>query len=366
MFQIEIRKRLGTFELAVDLQTPENQIVALFGPSGAGKSMTLACVAGLVTPDSGRISLGDRVLFDSAHGINLPPQQRKIGLVKQDLALFPHLTVEENVSYGLARSPRRIQRERAHELLRLMNLDGMANRYPAHLSGGQQQRVALARALAPAPNMLLLDEPFSALDAPTRMQLRGELLHLQRELSIPLVFVTHDLGEAYFLADRMAVIAGGQILQQDTAGRILQHPGSLSVAQAVGVTNIFAGRIEASDDSGSRVRIGEILLEAPPCAAEPGTPVIVCVRSERIMFVRPERADEPGRENILFGTIVREMSDGANATLYLRGSQRLVSDGSRDYDLQIELPVYIYERLDLAHKRAWTVSLRKNAVHLIT
>jgi molybdate transport system ATP-binding protein len=365
MFQIAIQKRLGAFELAIQLQAPEKQIIVLFGPSGAGKSVTLASVAGLIAPDSGRITAGSRILYDSTQGINLPPQQRRIGLVKQDLALFPHLTVEENVTYGLYRSPRRIQHDRSHELLRLMKLDGMAARYPAQLSGGQQQRVALARALAPAPQLLLLDEPFSALDAPTRMALRGELLNLQRELGIPLVFVTHDLGEAYYLADRLAVMDGGQILQMDSPGEILQRPGCMAVARAVGVKNIFSGRIEASDSAGCRVRVGEAVLDTPPFAGQPGDPVHVCVRAERIMFVHPDRVDDPQRDNVLYGEIVREMSDGTNTTLYFRTNQRLVTD-ARDNDLQIELPVYIYERLDLAHRRTWTVSLRKNAVHLIS
>ncbi len=365
MLQITIRKHLGTFDLNLELETPENQIVVLFGPSGAGKSMALGTVAGLITPDSGRIKLGDRVLFDSAMGIDLTPQQRRVGLVKQDLALFPHLTAEENVGYGLFRSPRRSRRERSRELLCLMNLEDMGGRYPSQLSGGQRQRVALARALAPAPDLLLLDEPFSALDAPTRMQLRSELLKVQREFHIPLVFVTHDLGEAYFLADRLAVIDAGRILQMDTPGEILQHPRSLPVARAVGVTNVFSGEIQASDTTGCRVQIGEMILEAPPFAGSPGTRVNVCVRSERIMFVPPERVGNPRYENPLDGEIVHEVSDGANTTLHFRGARRIVTDGSRDYDLQIELPVYVYERLDLAHERVWTVSLRRNAVHLI-
>ena len=365
MFEIAIRKRVGAFELAVELEAAENQIIVLFGPSGAGKSMTLASVAGFVAPDSGRIVAGTRVLFDSARGIDLAPQQRNVGLVKQDLALFPHLTVEQNVAYGLYRAPRKTQQARVDELLRLVHLDETAGRYPAQLSGGQKQRVALARALAPAPELLLLDEPFSALDAPTRMELRDELLHLQRALKIPLVFVTHDLGEAYFLADRLAVIDAGRILQMDAPGQVLQRPACLEVARAIGVSNIFAGAIESCDPGGCRVRVGDVVLDAPPIAGEPGTPVHVCVRAERIMFVHPERVNDPQRENLIYGEIVREMSDGSNATLYFRASTRMVTDASRDYDLQIELPVYVYERLGLARRRTWTVSLRKNALHLI-
>jgi molybdate transport system ATP-binding protein len=364
MLEISIRKRLGEFELDVQLAAPADQIIVLFGPSGAGKSMTLASAAGFMMPDAGRIAIGKQVLFDSETQINLSPQDRHIGLVKQQLALFPHLTVEQNIAYGLFRSSYGTRQERVSSLLQLMKLEGLADRYPAQLSGGQQQRVALARALAPTPELLLLDEPFSALDAPTRMQLRDELLSLQRTLKIPVLFVTHDLGEAYFLADRLAVIDGGRILQLDTPGEILQRPNSLPVARAIGVKNILPGTLE-TDSGGCRVRVGETVLDAPTCSGLDGSPVHVCLRAERIMLVHPNRGNDTRHENELFGEIIREMSDGANATLYFRGNTRMVTDGSQDYDLQIELPVYIYERLDLAHRRTWTVSLKKNAVHLI-
>ncbi len=366
MFEISIHKRLGEFELAVEFTASENQIIVLFGPSGAGKSITLGAIAGFIAPDAGRIVADTRVLFDSDQRINVLPQQRRIGLVKQDLALFPHLTVEQNIAYGLFREPASWQHDRVQDLLRLMNLDGLAARYPAQLSGGQQQRVALARALAPNPQLLLLDEPFSSLDAPTRTQLRDELLRLQRQIKIPILFVTHDLGEAYFLADRIAVIDAGKILQMDTPGEILSRPCCLTVARAIGVKNILAGTIEASDDKGCRVRVGGMTLNALPCALEPGTRVQICLRPERVMLLRPERVKESSDENALHGEIVRAMNDGMTATLFFRGLDlRLGAEATQDYDIQIELPVYIYERLGLAQKRQWMVSLRKNAIHLI-
>lgn len=364
MFDITIRKSLGTFDLKIELAAPENQIVVFFGPSGAGKSLTLSAIAGFVTPDAGHIVAGTRRLFDAEGEINLSPQQRRIGLVKQDLALFPHLTVAQNIAYGLFRESAQAQRERVEYFLRLMNLDGFAARYPAQLSGGQQQRIALARALAPQPELLLLDEPFSALDAPTRAQLRNELLNLQRELQIPIIFVTHDLGEAYFLADRMAVIDAGKILQVDAPGEILQHPCCLQVARAVGVKNILPGTVEEYREKYCRVRVGDRLIETAPGDFKPGSNVTVCLRPERVMLLRPEQAGKSSDENALRGEIVRETNDGMTATLFFRAMEpRLVNN--QDYDLQIELPVYIYERLDLARQRAWTISLRKNAIHLI-
>ena len=247
-----------------------------------------------------------------------------------------------------------------------MHLDGMGSRYPAQLSGGQQQRVALARALAPNPELLLLDEPFSSLDAPTRMELRDELLRLQRQIRIPILFVTHDLGEAYFLADRLAVIDAGKILQVDVPGEILSRPCCLTVARAVGVKNIFPGTVESCDDQGCRVRVGDMILNALPERFEPGTHVHVCLRPERVMLLRPEQIGRHSDQNAVQGEIVREMSDGMMASLFFRTiGSHLNLDATRDYDLQIELPVYIYERLNLAQQRQWTASLRKNAIHLM-
>ncbi len=365
MFGIAIHKRLNGFELSVELTAPENQIIVLFGPSGAGKSMTLTSISGFVPLDSGRIVIGERVLYDADRGINLAPQERSVGLVKQDLLLFPHLTVEQNIAYGLLNKSAEAKQAQVRDLLERMKMDGLAARYPIQLSGGQQQRVALARALAPHPELLLLDEPFSALDAPTRMQLRRELLDLQREFRIPTLFVTHDLGEAYFLADQLAVIDAGAIQQIGAPGEILRRPKNLRVARAVGVKNILRGVVESHSREHTLVRVGDVALDAPPYPFEPGANVHLCLRPERITLLRPERADEESAsENALHGKLIREMSDGANVTLYFRAEgARLVKE--QDYDLQIELPVYIYERLNLANQRAWTVMVRKNAMHLI-
>ncbi|MBI5653711.1 MAG: ABC transporter ATP-binding protein [Chloroflexi bacterium] len=355
MLQVNLEKHLSQFSLRVAFEIGA-EILVLFGASGAGKTMTLNALAGLSAPARGRIALNERVLFDDAARVNVPTRARRVGYVFQNYALFPHLTVRENIAFGV----RAGRATRVDEMLTLTGLAEFANRYPAQLSGGQQQRVALARALAPRPDLLLLDEPFSALDAPTRMELRWELGERQRQFQIPTIFVTHDLGEAYLLADKLAVMERGEILQMDTPGEILRHPCCLPVARAVGVKNVLRGEIIAP----TRARVGDVLLDIPPAPFATGARVHVCIRPERVMLLRPERAGASSDENALHGAIVREMSDGANATLYFRALDARL-DPTQDYDLQIELPVYIYERLNLARQRAWTVSLRKNAIHLI-
>jgi molybdate transport system ATP-binding protein len=317
MFEIAIHKQLNDFALNVELSAPENQLIVLFGPSGAGKSMTLSAISGFVPLDAGRIVVGDQILSDTDRQINLSPQQRKVGLVKQDLVLFPHLTVEQNVGYGLFRESPETRRMRVRDLLERMKLNGLVERYPSQLSGGQQQRVAFARALAPHPQLLLLDEPFSALDAPTRMQLRSELRDWLHEFKIPTLFVTHDLGEAYFLADQLAVLDSGAVQQNGAPGEILRYPKNLRVARAIGVKNILPGVVESCGPDNTVVRVGDVMLDAPPYPFEPGSSVHLCLRPERITLLRRARRGNTS-ENALDGRLVREMSDGENVTLYFQ------------------------------------------------
>ncbi|GIK56984.1 MAG: ATP-binding cassette domain-containing protein [Chloroflexi bacterium] len=233
MLHIQIQKQLRDFPLDVTLELPA-AVTVLFGRSGMGKSMTLACVAGLATPDAGRIVVNGSTFYDSANGINLPPQQRRVGYVTQDYLLFPHLTVAQNVAFGLIKQTRQERETIVQEALSWLGLEQLAQQRPRELSGGQQQRVALARALVIHPQVLLLDEPFSALDSPTRIRLRQDLLRLQREQNVPVLFVTHDLAEAMLLGEQMAVIADGRLLQLDTPQQVRQRPASPLVAELVG------------------------------------------------------------------------------------------------------------------------------------
>jgi len=224
--------------LAARFDCKPGELVALVGPSGSGKSTLLRCIAGLMHPSRGKIYCNDQPWLDTESSVRLAPQQRRVGLVFQHYALFPHLSALQNVALASARPD-----ADAHsaDLLGRLGLDGLAARRPSELSGGQQQRVALARALAREPDVLLLDEPFSAVDQPARHELYRELAELHRAVALPIVLVTHDLHEARRLADRMVIIDGGVTLQQGTPAQVLSQPRNARVAELVGIQNHFEG-----------------------------------------------------------------------------------------------------------------------------
>ncbi len=362
MLEIDVSLSLAEFAVEPQIEAAPG-ITVLFGPSGSGKSLTLQCVAGLVRPDRGRIVVDHRVLFDSTANIDLPPQLRRVGYVPQDYALFPHLAVARNIAFGLDGWPRRQVQQTIDEMLALMGLSGMADRHPADLSGGEQQRVALARALVRRPEVLLLDEPFAALDGPVRTELRQQVRELQRRFGLPALFVTHDLSEASFIADRLAIFIKGRVHQIGLPNEVLMRPADLQVARAVGVKNILAGRVVEWAADHLMVRVAAALLTTPAYPFEAGASVNLCIRPERILF---QRKDRPSRNpvNQLDCRIVAETSDGLNCTLFLDTESSLHPlDGITD--LQVDLPVYIYERLGLSRGQAWSVSIPPGAIHVI-
>ena len=362
MLEVSIQKRLEGFTLDVELCVGAG-ITVLFGPSGAGKSMTLACIAGLVTPDAGRIVINGSVVFDDRARINLPPQRRRVGYVMQDYLLFPHLTVAQNIAYGLVGRPRREKQAAVQEMVALMDLGGLEGRRPHELSGGQQQRVALARALVTRPQVLLLDEPFSALDGPIRARLRRDLLRIQRDFDLPVLFVTHDLAEAYLLADRIAVVEKGRILQVGTPEEVVYRPRDRRVAEVTGGTNFFVGQVVGHDAQGLVVRVGQVELITPPAPVQIGDWVELCIRAERIMLIRKDVPVGP-RENEVRGRIVEELSDGLNHVLFFRldDDQRLRRGA---YDLEIALPAYVYERLGVGRDKRWSATIKREAIHVL-
>ena len=274
-----VSKRFGDLEVLrdVDLRVEPGRIVALLGSSGCGKTTLLRTIAGLERPDAGEVRVGDRLLSAAARDVHVPPEKRRVGMVFQDWALFPHLTVAQNVGYGLPRSERRGPRVAA--ALHMVGLDGLGDRQPATLSGGQQQRVALARALAPQPGVLLLDEPFSNLDSTLRVQVRTEVHQLLADLGVTTVFVTHDQEEAFVLGDEVAVMQAGRIVQQARPAELYARPATPWVATFVGDANLVAG-----DGRGDHAvtAVGDVALDVSRTGGSALGPVEVVLRAEQL------------------------------------------------------------------------------------
>ncbi|WP_328491965.1 ABC transporter ATP-binding protein [Streptomyces sp. NBC_00414] len=272
----------------VSLTVRDGEIFTLLGPSGCGKSTTLWSIAGLHRPDSGSITFGDRVVFD--HGrVNVEPEHRNCGVVFQSYAIWPHMSVAQNVGYPLRlRKTAKAERDRrVREVLELVELGPHAGRYPHELSGGQQQRVALARALAHPPDMLLLDEPFSNLDAKLRDRSRLWLKTLQSQVGVTTVFVTHDQDEALSVSDRVAVMDQGKVRQVGTPTEIYEHPADLFVADFVGTADILAATVVQADGTHAVIRVDGVgePLKVPHTDRRLG-PVRICIRPENIRIHR--------------------------------------------------------------------------------
>jgi ABC-type sulfate/molybdate transport systems ATPase subunit len=265
--EVSIEKQLRGFRLAVEFTARETPL-GLLGPSGSGKTMTLRAIAGLDTPDRGRIVLDGRVLFDSQRGINVPARDRRVGMLFQHYALFPHLTVGQNIAFGLRHLPAQERDRRVNLQLAAAHLEGLADRNPAWLSGGEQQRVALARALAIEPAALLLDEPFSALDTHLRGALERQLRGTLATFRGAAVFVSHNLEEAYRVCDELAVLSKGTVAALGPKEEIFRHPPTLEVARLTGCKNFSRalrlpdGRIEATD-WGCRLRVPQASVPEP-------------------------------------------------------------------------------------------------------
>ncbi|MGP1387276.1 MAG: ABC transporter ATP-binding protein [Thainema sp.] len=285
----QITHRFGSFTAlkTVNLEVAAGEFVSLLGSSGCGKTTLLKLISGFLQPTQGRIYIGQQRV-DA-----VPPNRRGIGIVFQNYALFPHMTVRQNIAYGLKAQgyPRQRQQTQIDEMLALVKLQGMADRYPKELSGGQQQRVALARALAVEPRILLLDEPFSALDKSLRLDMQIEVKRLLNQRGITTVFVTHDQEEAMTMADRIAVMDHGVIQQVATPQELYDHPASLFVSQFVGTSNLLAGQVETTTASGCTVSFGTAgVLKS---AIAPPVPVHQAI----LMSIRPENLRihrEPG------------------------------------------------------------------------
>ncbi|MBI4251926.1 MAG: ABC transporter ATP-binding protein [Candidatus Tectomicrobia bacterium] len=308
-------KRFGADAAAVNgvsFTVREGEFVTLLGPSGCGKTTTLRCIAGLEVPEGGEILIGDELLTSAGRGVCLPPEQRRLGMVFQSYAVWPHMTVFENVAYGLrAQSVARAEvGERVTKALELVGLSGLQDRNATKLSGGQQQRVAVARALVYNPRVLLFDEPLSNLDAKLREQMRLELTRLVRELGITSIYVTHDQAEAMVMSDRIIVMHEGRIQQEGVPQAIYDEPASRFVADFIGVTNLLEGT------AAGRGGEGGVWVEVPEAGArllcgrraeevEPGERVTVSIRPEHISIegapAGPNRVEGTLTEAIYLG-----------------------------------------------------------------
>jgi iron(III) transport system ATP-binding protein len=276
----------------------DGEFFTLLGPSGCGKSTTLNCIAGLEDPTSGSITVGTTPFVDTARKLNVPPEERNLGMVFQSYALWPHMTIEQNLAMPLniRRVPRAEKSQRIHEVLDKVGLAHLRDRYPHQLSGGQQQRVALARALVYSPGVLLLDEPLSNLDAKLREQARAWLKRLQVDLGITTVYVTHDQDEALSLSDRIAVMFDGHMAQIGTPTEVYQRPASAHVAAFVGSCNFLIGRVVTAGAADATVRLdssGMIVTVATPTAVKAGDEVTIAIRPERLT-ITPKDATATG------------------------------------------------------------------------
>jgi molybdate transport system ATP-binding protein len=368
--EVRVAKRLPGFELDTSWEA-DGGVAVLFGPSGAGKTLTLQCLAGLVRPDTGRIVVDGRVLFDSATGVDEPPQARRVGYVFQGYALFPHLSVLENVGFGLRHRSRAERRARAGEVVARLGLGGLEHRLPRELSGGQRQRVALGRALAIDPAILLLDEPLSALDAPLRRALRDELRGILSDWRTAAVLVTHDFAEAYRLADRIVVYDHGRVIQAAPRAELLWQPASEQVARILGVRNLLRGTVVKATPDRIQLRWRGQLLEAVNSPTHsylpaPDTPIAFFIRPEYVRLIRKDRGkpDVAHHMNLMQGHVIDAGDFGTVWTLRLRLDEP-GPPAQEDFDLEIEVPRLVYEILDIERDRRWDLSIHRGSIQVL-
>ncbi len=305
---LDISKRYGTIEAVAELNLSieKGEFFSLLGPSGCGKSTTLRMLAGFVKPTTGRIMVNDRDVTD------LPPETRDIGIVFQNYALFPHMTVFDNIAFGLVerKQSRADIRARVETALTEVGMQGFESRYERELSGGQKQRVALARVLVVEPEILLLDEPLSALDKKLREEMKFWIKNIQKSVGITTIYVTHDQSEALTMSDRIGVMDQGRVLQVGSPVEIYERPGSRFISEFIGESNVLSGNIHGVADRMCSIDVGGVLIDAPPpegAVLKPSQDIALHVRPEMIRIAGLTPVEAPKLE----GLIVEEVYQGS-------------------------------------------------------
>jgi molybdate transport system ATP-binding protein len=360
--EVRIRKRFsnpeGSFNLNVHFRALAGFTI-VFGASGAGKTTLLDCIAGLTDPDEGRIAVGGEDLYDSEKKRNVAAWKRRIGYVHQDLALFPHLTAEENVAYGL-RALSGIERQtRSRDMLQAFRIDHLRDRRPAQISGGERQRVALARALVTEPRALLLDEPLAALDRPTKSLLVGDLRQWNQHHRVPILFVTHNGEEVFALGDEVIMLDAGRIVAQGQPHEVMHAPRLETVAHLSGFENIFDATVlalhEARGTMRCRLETGEVELETPLIRAEVGSRLRVGVRAGDLLLAT-EQPHGLSARNILPGKIRRLVQRDVIIAA-------IVDCGGAEFEVHLTLAAR--DALELAPGKAVWVVVKTHSCHLL-
>ncbi|MBI5969825.1 MAG: ABC transporter ATP-binding protein [Deltaproteobacteria bacterium] len=366
--RFDLKKSIAGFDIDASLSL-EEELMVLFGPSGAGKTLLLKLIAGIIKPDKGTVAIrGDKV-FDSGERIDVPMRGRRVGFVFQDYALFPHMTIGENIAYGIPEKKDALAAEAVRGLVDLMRLTGLEQRYPREISGGQRQRAALARTLAAKPGILLLDEPFSALDYQVREKLRADLLRIHEVYPVTTLLVTHDLEEAFMLGARIAVINHGRIEQVGPREEVFYRPVTRNVARFIGFKNIFDGVVAGIDANGLIIHnsdMGAVRADAPSGGGVAvGGRVTFCIRPEDIVVVRPDKTAVLSSPSNVFDAYVESITGkGSTQMLFLKVGYSHVA-GERGASIKAELPNFVVRKLGLCAGMKIRVLLKKESIRVI-
>jgi molybdate transport system ATP-binding protein len=352
---VDIRKRFSSFELHIQHDFSA-EFTVVFGPSGAGKSTLLDCIAGLLRPDEGTIQASGQIFFDSAQRISMPVQERRVGYVFQSLALFPHLSVEENAGYGLRDLPQEERRERVEKALTAFHIEKLRTRKPGELSGGEKQRSALARSLVTEPRLLLLDEPLTGLDAGLRRAILQDLHGWNTARRVPILYVTHNREEVDAIGERVITIENGRLEKSGAPRSVLDAPRSVALAQAAGFENLLDARVTEHREADGVMRVvlggGGTELEVPLGTAQPGVGVKVAIRAGDILLASEEPRGLSAR-NVNRGIVESVEVRGSLVELGVRAGARFlvhVTPGAvRSLQLAVGKPVWLVVKTHSCH-----------------